>query len=105
MTKTTPNLEAVRQAVEVLNEALLNDRHAIEALFAHRVPATEALANHPTIQVLFNPIGNPTLGTLGLINGLFGVDDQGWGLIAAIVDEKNQSRIERFIVREPKPTP
>jgi hypothetical protein len=44
-----------------------------------------------------------TLGILGLINGLFGVDERGWGHIASVVDDGDNSKIIRFIVRADEP--
>lgn len=97
-----PNLDAIRQAVRVLNEALAADPDAIEELFGHRVQVNEVLADHPTIQVTGSIGEPPTMNVLGLINGLFGVDDRDWGFIASEHDNE-KGRIERFVVLPDEP--
>lgn len=80
---------------ELLNEALRLDPDAIDALFRHRVPCNESLAAHPSIQVTTEP----TVGLLGLLNGLFGIQPAtdlhpGFGPISAVVA---QGRIVEFV--------
>jgi hypothetical protein len=91
----------IDQAIELLNQAVLTDREAIAALISNRVSCNEALANHPTIQVV--AIINKTracgksepglnieryeVGLLGILNGLFGIDENGWGFIVAHYDD------------------
>jgi len=81
---------SVDHAVEVLNEALKADAEVISRLVNQRLPCNDVLANHPTIQVAPHVVkegdfayANYEVGLLGIINGLFGVDDKGWGFIAA----------------------
>jgi len=102
MTTDFPNRPQVENAVKVLNEALTLDRKAVEALFKYRVPCNESLAAHPTIQVTLDSAAHNRVGILGLINGIFGVDSIGYGYIAMEVDENDHSKIERFLVLEPK---
>lgn len=80
--------------VAVLNRALESDSAAIDQLFDHRVKCNEALADDPSIQVRARDGGVTTLGVLGLINGLIGISDYGFGLIAAEVEEKPRLRQE-----------
>lgn len=79
---------AIDQAITVLNEAFDADRVAITLLMLRsRVPCNDALAEHPTIQVGRDDYGRLEVGPLGLINGLFGVDDESYGFIAFKLDE------------------
>ncbi|MBP2657890.1 MAG: hypothetical protein H6Q69_922 [Firmicutes bacterium] len=87
----------IDHVIEILNQAVKADSDAIARLIICRVPCNETLANHPTIQV--GAIINKTsacgkseeglniqryeVGLLGIINGLFGVDENDYGFIAA----------------------
>lgn len=74
----------VDDAIALLNSMVKADPKATEALVEQRIPCNEALAEHPTIQVVGGEGPNPPkVGLLGVINGMFGIDDQGWGPIAA----------------------
>jgi hypothetical protein len=95
------NAEAVDYAIEVLNRALAADKDALSMLFGFRTPCNETLAFDPTIQVRCNADETHAIGTLGLINGLFGVDDRNWGHISMVVE--SDGTIARF--ERTKPTP
>lgn len=82
-----------KQAVSILNELLGNDRRAIESLFGIRVPCNKKLADHPTAQVFQIAQKYYLIGMLGLLNGLFGSDKDGWGCICM---EVRYGKIERF---------
>lgn len=72
--------------VNLLNGMLSLDRDAFERLISYRVDCNQQLADHGTIQVgIFN--GSPKVGIIGVINGLFGVDGEGYGAIVAYFDE------------------
>ena len=76
----------VEQAVRVLNEALEADPEAVNALFAHREQCSIIFADHKTIQVSADGgtcLPAYSVGLLGIINGIFGVDGDGWGAIVA----------------------
>jgi len=75
----------LRLVVDRLNSMLAVDPDAIEALVNHRIDCNETLAGHPTCQVRARKGGGPpyTVGFLGVINGILGIDDRGWGPIAA----------------------
>ncbi len=73
----------VDDAIGLLNEAVALDRPAMAALLANRVPCNAAFADHPTIQVQAQH-GGYHVGLLGIINGLFGVDDDGKGPICSV---------------------
>lgn len=62
--------ELAEHLVKCLNEYFQIDPEAIKALFAHRVPANEALADHPTVQVRVD--NRATVSILGILNGIIG---------------------------------
>lgn len=83
--------------LEVLNDALEIDPEAMNDLVEARVPCSEALAEHPTIQVhtvrmtVFSnnkseETKTHTVGLIGILNGLFGADNDQWGTIAGEFD-------------------
>ena len=91
----------VNEAIDTLNRALEKDPDAMNALFSYYVPCNTELAKDPTIQVAVNQkivcahgvMGQAeplTLGILGLINGLFGVDNDMYGYITAVFDDDNK---------------
>lgn len=90
-----PNDEAASIAVAVLNSALEADRAAVSKLFAYRVECNAALRDHPTIQVGGGDKYSD-VGVMGVINGLFGILPDGWGLIEAVWNTEGVPVIERF---------
>lgn len=75
-------------AIALLNEASKLDPATIRNLISYRVLCRCDLADHPTIEVDTTESGEPILGTLGIINGLFGVDENAHGpVIAHIPDD------------------
>ena len=88
---------AAERAVLVLNRALQEDPEAVRALFKMRVLCNEVIAHDPTIQVRrFD--GGHDLSPLGLINGLIGIREDGWGYIEAIF-ETDTGNVLNFKVR------
>jgi hypothetical protein len=86
------------EAVALLNEAFALDPAALEILLSCRIYCNPALANHPTIQVAPSSGERwPTVGPLGLLNGIFGADANGRGYVAARYDE---GRLVGFCVLE-----
>lgn len=85
---------SIDETVDFLNELLKTDPLAIHSLFSMRTSCNEELADHPTVQV--GTIGTSTyhiVGLIGIINGLFGVDDDGVGHIIA---DYTDGQIARF---------
>jgi hypothetical protein len=78
-----------------LNGLLPTDEAAITAIVEHRVPCSEQIAVHPTIQVGCEVSGAPRLGVLGLLNGLCGAYPDGNGAIIAGV---RNGQIKHFAV-------
>lgn len=64
-----------QQIVDLLNEAYKADPSAMHALIANRVPCTDKLRDHPTIEVddCGTP-GYPKVGLLGILNGITRID-------------------------------
>jgi hypothetical protein len=113
--------------VEVLNRALEADPDAINELFDYHVPCNDKLAGDPAVQVKVEyglsgyrvwcndklardsavkvkveyKFAGPkqTIGILGLINGLLGVDENGWGYVRAVYDTV-QKKIVMFELSE-----
>lgn len=77
----------VQDVIALLNEAAKLDLAAIRALVDHQVPCNCGLADHPTIQVGCTEDGDPRLGVIGIINGLFGVDENAHGPVIADVPD------------------
>ncbi len=87
-------MTTVDEAIATLNSILQADHEAIRKLIERRIPCNQALADHPTVQVDGIADGH-YVGMLGIINGLFGVDEREWGYIAAQYDDAGQ--LQRFI--------
>lgn len=86
MVKETVTLE---ETAAFLNHLLEVDPLAISALFNIRVYCNQDLAEHPTVQVGGEGSGKMKchyVGIIGLLNGLFGADDDGWGHLAVTMD-------------------
>lgn len=80
-----------QDAVDLLNSMVAADQLATHVLVEDRQPCNELLAQHPTVQVsgtkrTENDDIKYEVGLLGVINGLFGVDDTGYGAIEANFD-------------------
>lgn len=98
------NNVTVDEALVLLNGLLELDESAVLTLLANRVSCNKALADHPTVQTRSEK-GGYNMGILGIINGLFGIDDKsGLGAIMFVrVNNKPQ-----FIKSDPaflNPTP
>jgi hypothetical protein len=102
-----PNVVTVDDLVRFLNELLAIDRDAVSALFTHYIPCNEALLKHPTVQVAtakdetsFKPVDGAHpgfVGVLGILNGLFGIDERGSGFVCRSTQGKSYcSKIESF---------
>lgn len=76
--------KAAHKAVAVLNRALEADPEAVNSVIQHRVSCNGTLALDESIQV-GQRSAEYTLSALGLINGIVGVGDDGWGFVAAVI--------------------
>lgn len=84
----------VDEVIAYLNELIDIDRVAIAALIANRVPCNEELAKHPTVQV-YAQHGGYLVGMLGILNGLFGICDDGRGPIAFVFKDGSLLKVDR----------
>lgn len=80
--------------ISQLNEISETDPTAMEWLVDNRITCNKALADHPTVQVHARDGIPPTVGMLGILNGIVGVIGEGerlagFGLIAAVYDGDN----------------
>lgn len=99
------NVVSTDDAIAVLNRIHATDPEVLPLLIAMRVPCNEALADDPTVQVnmaalfdrpMVHEAGSSTatilpayeVGLLGIINALFGADEQERGFIAAHYDDE-----------------
>lgn len=76
----------VNEMIKVLNEAFVLDPTAMQDLISTRFPCNQKLRDHETIQVHAygdSSMDNPKVGFLGMLNGLIGIDQNGFGAIAA----------------------
>lgn len=85
---------SIDDTIAFLNELMAIDPDAMAQLCISRVPCNEALADHPTVQVAPEDQGY-SVGILGIINGLFGVDGSGWGPIERVIDGRVTVRFRR----------
>ena len=92
--KPNPDSMSVDDAIAYLNELIELDRPAIAALIANRVPCNQVLADHPTAQCGARH-GGFTIGMLGVLNGLFGVDDDKRGYITFVFEDGNLQKVIR----------
>jgi hypothetical protein len=74
------------RCVTLLQEMLKADPEATKRLIAERVQCNATLADHPTIQVHVEH-GVSSVGLLGIMNGLCGVNEAGNGGIVVAEDE------------------
>jgi hypothetical protein len=92
----SPAWDMVSQALTVLNCLLAVDPTVISQMMDFRLPCSQALADDPTIQVALREDGTYAVGPLGIINGLLGIDDRGYGPITGFVEDDGViSRFER----------
>lgn len=89
----------VQDACDLLNEYLSLDYPSCSRLITHRVNCNKAISDHPTIQTKDFPGRSKwRVGVLGLLNGMFGADDNSVGAISYELDP--EGRIVHFL-----PTP
>ncbi len=92
------DFELAQKIVDYLNDLLDHDRPAIAALVVNRVPCNEELADHPTCQA-GQQHGGYYFGFLGVLNGLCGVDEMGFGPVIAVFDdpENEGEKVKRWL--------
>jgi len=112
-TKSPFRTVSVDDAIAFLNELVELDRQAIGNLVETRVVCNVGLAGHPTVQTLVynnlpkvDPADPPLykVGFLGILNGLFGIDSEGWGPIAASFEKNEDGSVGEFIKFQRSPS-
>src|SRR5574343_430828 len=89
----------VQVLVDKLNEINALDPSVLPALIEYRVPCNRAMADHESVQVGETAHRDGfEVGMLGILNGIFGVGEDGWGFIQAHVDQLS-GLISRFSAR------
>ena len=76
----------VTDVIAYLNSLVETDSLAIRAMLCMRIPCNEALADDPTCIVDQWEQGF-TVGLMGLINGMFGLNENDIGKIAYMMNE------------------
>jgi hypothetical protein len=79
----------LKDTAEFLNELLKTDPTTINALFNIRIYCNQGFSEHPTVQVGCQGEGKRKVcqvGFIGILNGLFGIDEKGWGRLALNMD-------------------
>lgn len=84
----------IDETIDFLNELIALDSIAVQSLARKAVKCNDSLAEHPTIQVATHE-GAYYLGLLGVLNGMFGVDDDGWGSIVFVYEEGHLVKADR----------
>ena len=88
-------VKLAQEFCDYLNELIELDRDAIHNLVETRVHANDELGRHPTAQLSRESADEPLgIGALGLLNGVIGVDADGWGYVAGVYDD--QGELQRF---------
>jgi len=90
------NEEAVERAIKVLNRALNEDCMVLSEMLLTRYRCNSALAVDDTVQTESKKGArvSHSVSAMGLINGLFGVDEHGYGPITMIVNDEETGIIE-----------
>lgn len=103
-----PDIKTAKKIVDLLNSLIECDKNAVASLVANRVPCNSILADHPTVQVgTMN--GGYSVGLLGILNGICGIKENGYGLIVAHFEDDPEAdfgkSLTKFVVDENIPTP
>lgn len=91
-------IASLEDVIGFLNGLAELDAPAIMNLMERRVKCNERLAEHPTVQVEARE-GEYFVGFLGVLNGLFGITEEGMGHIMAIYVDGSVSfcRTEQWV--------
>lgn len=92
-----------QRIVDLLNELLVLEPSATNNLMLWHARCSEALLAHPTIQVSggFGDEPRYSVGIMGILNGLVGKDQDGYGCVL-VETLGNTGRIIRFSLRPEK---
>jgi len=93
---TVKNSITLDEFIKELTAIAEVDPVAMGKLALSRVPCNKQLADHPSVQV-HSGAGDSvySVGMLGIINGIFGMYDDGpkknWGAVASVIDTEDKS--------------
>jgi len=92
---TVKNSITLDEFIKELTAIAEVDPVAMGKLAAHRVPCNKKLADHPSVQVHSDGVNVHLVGMVGIINGIFGMYDDGpkkdWGAVAAVIELEDRS--------------
>jgi len=97
-----------QEVVDFLNSLMDVDPVAMHKLVFSHKKCNDDLADHPTVQVEESATGQCSVGLMGILNGLFGVYDDGpyknHGIFQALFDrnQDNKPRLKEFRILENK---
>ena len=91
-----------KEVIDYLNQLLKTDRLAVETLFNIRVLCNGRMAKHPTVQVA-KFFQRYAVGIVGIINGMFGADKNGWGCIGMDLYKSNKIKKFRLVRKDDIP--
>ena len=72
---------------DFFSQLLQIDEDAVNAIFSIRVGCNDFMACHPSVQVAKLSENYFLVGLIGLINGIFGADQYGWGHFSVKYDK------------------
>jgi hypothetical protein len=79
---------SIDDVIKFLNDLLKLDYDLMYEFVMNRKKCNDKVAGHETIQVQLNAGDeNLTVGLIGLLNGIFGKDEEGWGPIACVIED------------------
>ncbi len=95
------NHELAATVVEYLDELIKIDPKAMQALVEARVPCGDALSDHPTVQCGIRKDGEGAeVGLIGILNGLCGALEDGYGAVSVIVEQDGTLQGARLLTPE-----
>lgn len=86
---------SIDDVLVLLNDLLAKDPSAVVSLVEKRTVCNDQIAEHPTVQVLTKD-GVHYVGLLGILNGLFGVNEHSYGVLAIEMDDQTL-KFQRFV--------
>ena len=101
---TIKNEITIGKVVDFLNELLEIDPTTINSLFSMRFPCNKKIRFHETVQVGMLNKTVPIVGMIGILNGMFGADSDGYGKIGINYKESEISGFELLYRNRDKAT-
>jgi hypothetical protein len=87
--------DLLEPVLNFFNNLATADNEALKSLILTRVSVNDKIANHPELIVLAKADSNgrpvdPKFGLLGVLNGIVGLLEDGWGRIGVEMDEDDK---------------